>query len=72
MLVVSADDPDDTVWAAHLEPVAGYLDRGWSDPTIARYARLAEERATAAGFHERAEDARVLIGLQEQRTGNDS
>ncbi|MEZ4321015.1 MAG: protein kinase [Myxococcota bacterium] len=69
MLVCAADDTDDTVWQAHIDPVARYLERGWSDPTIARYARLAEERATAAGLPERAEDARVLVELQEMRTG---
>ncbi|MCB9679661.1 MAG: protein kinase [Alphaproteobacteria bacterium] len=69
MLVCAADDTDDTLWAAHIEPIARYLDRGWSDPTIARYARLAEERATAAGFQERAEDARVMADLQQMRTG---
>ncbi len=72
MLVCSADDPDDTVWAAHIDPIGRYLDRGWSDPTIARYARLADERATQAGFDDRAEDARVLIELQETRTRNHS
>jgi len=72
MLVCAADDTDDTVWAAHLEPVGRFLDRGWSDPSITRYSRLAEERATAAGFPERAEDARVLIELQEMKTRSDS
>jgi serine/threonine protein kinase len=65
MLVTAADDPDDTVWAAHVEPIVRYLEGGWSDPTILRYAQLAADRATRAGFDDRATDAAHLVRAQQ-------
>jgi tetratricopeptide (TPR) repeat protein len=72
MLVCAADDPDDTLWSAHREPLVRYLERGWSDPTISRYARMAAERAHQAGFDDRAGEAGVLATIQDERVGSSS
>lgn len=69
MLVYASTEPDDTLWSAHLNPVLAFLERGWSDVAIARYGRMAADRAFAAGYDDRAEDATLLVQAQDARMG---
>lgn len=69
MLVIAADDPDDTLWAAHFEPVVRYLERGWSEPAIEQFGQRAAERAAAGGFDDRTEDVLHLVRAQQAFEG---